>query len=67
MERTDKPLLNIEYQEYDNINVYPEIKRNDCFLLTPVIKPIIKPLIKPIVNIIINSVINLKRKRASSF
>jgi hypothetical protein len=63
MERTDKPLLNIEYQEYDNINVYPEIKRNDCFLLTPVIKP----LIKPIVNIINNSVINLKRKRASSF
>lgn len=63
MERTDKPILNIEYQEYDNINVYPEIKRNDYFLLTPIIKPIIKPL----TNNINNSVINLKRKRSSSF
>jgi hypothetical protein len=63
MERTDKPLLNIEYQEYDNINIYPEIRRNDCFLLTPVIKPIIKS----ISNIINNPVINLKRKRSSSF
>ena len=63
MERTDKPILNIEYQEYDNINIYPEIKNNDCFLLTPVIKPIIKP----ITNIINNSVINLKRNRSSSF
>jgi hypothetical protein len=63
MERTDKPMLNIEFQEYDNINVYPEIKRNDYFLLTPVKKPIIKP----ISNIINNPVINLKRKRTSSF
>jgi hypothetical protein len=63
MERTDKPMLNIEFQEYDNINVYPEIKRNDYFLLTPVKKPIIKS----ISNIINNPVLNLKRKRASSF
>ena len=63
MEKTDKPSLNIDFLEYDNINVYPEIKKTDCFLLTPLIKPIIKP----ITNIINNSLINLKRKRASSF
>jgi hypothetical protein len=63
MEKTNKPILNIDYQEYDNINIYPKIKNNDCFLITPVIKPIIKPL----TNNINNSVINLKRKRSSSF
>jgi hypothetical protein len=63
MEKTIKPSLNIDYHEYDNINVYPEIKKTDYFLLTP----IIKPFIKPITNIINNSVINLKRKRSASF
>lgn len=58
MEKTDKPSLNIDFLEYDKINIqsvkenlYPKIKKNDYFLLTP----------------LINSVINLKRKRSTSF
>jgi hypothetical protein len=63
MERTDKPSLNIYDIESSTVTIYPEIKKNDYFLLTPVIKPIIKP----ITNNINNSVINLKRKRSLSF
>lgn len=65
MERTDKPSLNIyffdQYEKTQNLNddVYPKIKKNDYFVLTPIIK------LKT--NIINNSVLNLKRKRSSSF
>jgi len=62
MEKTLRPILNINIVDQYNINIYPEIKKTDCFLLTPIIKPnIIRP------NIINNSGINLKRKRSVSF
>jgi hypothetical protein len=65
MEKTIRPSLNLDFTN-SNLIIYPEINKNDYFLITPIIK-IVK--INSVNNNNTNNspIVNLKRKRSESF